>query len=108
MLCYTIFKSTLSAMGADGPFIALGVNLTHTFYQLLWAYLTIFLSILIITVFKERINDFKKTNENWPKYYNFCRPRYFTIQLQGVPQKSDILNLDIPGAKLTLNFDLPF
>ena len=28
MLCYTIFNSTLSAMGADGPFIALGVNLT--------------------------------------------------------------------------------
>ena len=40
--------------------------------------------------------------------YNVIYFNYVTIQLQGVPQKSDILNLDIPGAKLTLNFDLPF
>ena len=40
--------------------------------------------------------------------YNVIYFEYVTIQLQGVPQKSDILNLDIPGAKLTLNFDLHF
>ena len=54
-----------------------GGNLTHTFHQLPGAYWAIILSILIIILFKERINDFleeKKLGqylEIWPKYCNF-------------------------------------
>ena len=50
---------TLSAMGGARPSILWGgVNLTHTFHQLPGAYWAIILSILIIILFKERINDF--------------------------------------------------
>ena len=46
-------------MGGDRPSILWrGVNLTHTFHPLLGAYWATILSILIIILFKERINDF--------------------------------------------------
>ena len=38
--------------------------------------------------------------------FNVIYFKYVTIQLQGVPQKSYILNLDLPGAILTSNFDI--
>ena len=73
---------TLFALGGAGPSKAWGgVNLTHTFWQLP-AYWATMLSILILILFKERINDYleKKLGQylkNWPTYCNFCRPKFF-------------------------------
>ena len=50
-------------MGVARPSILWGgVNLTHTFHQLPGAYWAIILSILIIILFKERINDYLEKN----------------------------------------------
>ena len=54
-----LFFLTLSTLGGAGPSIVWGgVNLTRTFYHLPGAYWAIILSILIIILFKERINDY--------------------------------------------------
>ena len=76
-------------MGGARPSILWGgVNLTRTFHQLPGAYWAI-LSIIIIILFKERINDYleKKMGqylENWPKYCNFCRPRNFLKNFENI------------------------
>ena len=50
-------------MGVARPSILWGgVNLTHTFHQLPGAYWAIILSILIIMLFKERINYYLEKN----------------------------------------------
>ena len=50
------------------------------FNSSLGAYWAIILSVLIIILFKERINDYQEKKmgqylENWPRYCNFCRPK---------------------------------
>ena len=61
---------------------AIILPLHFSVFQLPGACWAIILSILIITMFKERINDYleKKLGqylENWPRYCNFCQPINF-------------------------------
>ena len=60
------------------------------------AYWAIILSILIIILFKERINDYleKKLGqylENWPRHCNFCRPRNFLKNFENFIFKLEII-----------------
>ena len=74
---------TLSALGGTGPSIVWGGSIWPALFNSspgnYWA---IILSILIIILFKERINDYVEIKlgqylENLPRHCNFCLPRIF-------------------------------